>query len=234
MKFLRGWFGAAVLALAGLPATSMATLVDSANNPLNFSWSQTVLGSDGLNHTLTGSGTMAIAGFNTSQLTLTITLNNTSDIGGQGGERLTSFGFGIDPNATSVSFSDAADSGLIGAGWASGALPANVQGVEVCAIGGQNCSGGGNGGIFANTSDTFQIMLGGNWGSSVNIDPIGFKYQTGYGSFEFPSGGGGGGGSLPEPSTTALMGLGLAVMGIALFRRRRQHAARPFAQLAMT
>ena len=191
-----------------------------------------MLGSDGLNDMLTGSGTMAIAGFNTSQLTLTITLNNTSDIGGQGGERLTSFGFGIDPNATSVSFSDTADSGLIGAGWASGALPANVQGVEVCAIGGQNCSGGGNGGIFANTSDTFQIMLGGNWGSSVNIDPIGFKYQTGYGSFEFPSGGGGGG-SLPEPSSIALIGLGLAALGIAVYQRRRQQAPQSFARLAL-
>ncbi len=50
--------------------------------------------------------------------------------------------------------------------------------IEVCAFGGNNCAGGGNGGIYgAGGSDTFSILLGGTWGTSVDIAPIGFKYQ---------------------------------------------------------
>ena len=99
-EICEGMVGCAVLAL-GVPATSMATLVDSANDPLNFSWNQTVLGSDGWTTRLPAPARWPLL-VHTSQLTLTITLNNTSDIGGQGGQRLSSFGFGIDPNATSV------------------------------------------------------------------------------------------------------------------------------------
>jgi hypothetical protein len=147
-------------------------------------------------------------------LSVGVTLANTSQIGGQGGERLTGFAFGISPNATSVSLVDAADGGMIKAGWASGALPANVPGVEICAFGGVNCSGGANGGIYAGTSDFFTVLLGGTWGSSVDISPIGVRYQTGYGSFTFEAT------EVPEPSTVALVGLGLLGLGFARFRRR--------------
>ena len=92
--------------------------------------------------------------------------------------------------------------------------------VEVCAYGGSTCAGGGNGGIYAGTSDSFTLLLAGTWGSSVNIDPLALKYQTGYGSFEFsPTTG-----KLAEPSSIALAGLGFGLAGIAL-RRRRQNAA---------
>jgi hypothetical protein len=89
-----------------------------------------------------------------------------------------------------------------------------VPGVEVCAWGGSNCSGGSNGGIFAGTSDMFNVTLGRstNW-DSVTIDPIGLRYQTGYGSFTF----GTPGNSVPEPGPTALMTLGL--LGFWLRRR---------------
>lgn len=202
--------------LMGLPAVSMATLVSGgSNNPLAFSWSYNTGSS-----LLTGSGSMLLSGFNSSFLTVSVTLNNTSALGGQGGERLTSFGFGIDPNASSVGFLDAADGGLINAKL--GQNFPGIQGIEVCAFGGPNCAGGGNGGIYAGTSDSFAIVLGGNWGSSVNIDPIGLKYQTGYGSFEFSPNGGGG--NLPEPSSIALAGLGFGILGFGLRRRRESSA----------
>ncbi len=164
---------------------------------------------------------MAISGFNTSTLTVAVSLTNTSAIGGNGGERLTSFGFGIDPNATSIGFSDASDGGMIGAQAAFGALPANVAGIEVCAFGGNNCAGGGNGGIFgAGGSDAFTILLGGTWGSSVTIAPIGFKYQTGYGSFEFSTSTSSG--NAPEPGTASLALLGLGLLGAGFVLRRRK------------
>ena len=200
-------------ALIGVPTASMATLVSSnSNDPLTFDWSY-----DTGTSLLTGSGSMAISGFNSSLLSLQITLNNTSAIGGQGGERLTSFGFGIDPNANSVGFFDPYDnSGMINA--VLGQNFPGIQGIDVCAIGGKTCAGGSNGGVYAGTSDTFLVMLGGDWGSSVNIDPIGLKYQTGYGSFEFETGHRN---AVPEPASASLVGLGLGILGVGVVRRRK-------------
>lgn len=199
-------------ALIGVPTASMATLVSSGtNDPLNFDWSY-----DTGTSLLTGSGSMTVSGFNTSLLSVLVTLNNTSSIGGQGGERLTSFGFGIDPNATSVGFVDPFDStGMINA--VLGQNFPGIQGIDVCAIGGKTCAGGSNGGVFAGTSDTFLVLLGGNWGSSVNIDPIGLKYQTGYGSFEFTTGTH----SVPEPASASLVGLGFGMLALGVARRRK-------------
>ena len=213
---------AAALGLSILSANSYATMISAgSNNPLAFSWDYFTGTSN-----LTGNGTITLSGFNSSQLTANITLNNTSLIGGNGGERLTSFGFGISPNATGVTFSDANDAGMTGA--LLGQIP-SLATVEVCVFGGQNCSGGGNGGIYgAGGSDTFSILLAGNWGNSVEINPIGFKYQTGYGSFEFTTCTSNCGSTppgvteVPEPQTLALLGLGLA--GMAFTRKRKQAA----------
>jgi hypothetical protein len=204
----------AVAGLMSLPTASMATLVNSSD-PLNFSWSF-----DTGTSLLTGFGSMTLSGFNTDTLSVAVTLNNTSQLGGQGGERLTSFGFGIDPNATSISFADAADGGLIGASMSS--IP-SLATIDVCAYGGNNCSGGGGGGIWAGLSDTFTLLLGGTWGSSVNIEPIGFKYQTGAGSFEFTSSSSSSG-ALPEPASASLVGLGLGLLGFGFARRRKNDA----------
>lgn len=229
MHIVRG-LGCAIAAIAlALAATaSQAVLIGSgSNNPYAFSWSYNTGTS-----LLTGFGSMTISGFNSSVLSVTISLTNTSALGGAAGERLTAFGFGIDPSATSVGFVDAADGGMIAA--TPGASFPGVASIEVCAFGGANCASG-SGGIFAGTSDTFSIVLGGIWGSSVNVDPIAFSYQTGYGSFQFPSSSSGSSsgssssgssGGVPEPASTALVGTGLLLLASSFVFRRRTAATR--------
>jgi hypothetical protein len=191
---------AAALGLAS-GASHAIPITSTTNNPLAFSWSYLTDAAT----TLTGTGSLTVSGFNSSALDVAVMLTNTSALGGLGGERLTSFGFGIGPNATSVSFIDASDGGMRGAQFAFGALPANVVGIEVCAFGGPNCSGGGPGGIFgAGGTDSFIVRLLGTWGSSVDIAPIGLRYQTGYGSYTFESPPRI---EVPEPSAIALIGL---------------------------
>jgi len=197
---------AAALAFGASPAS--AVTVSSGDTPLLFTWSYS--SSAGL---LTGSGSMTVSGWGTSSLTTLIYLSNTS---GLSSNRLTSFGFGINPDATGISFSDTADGGMVNASLAN--IP-SLATIEVCAFGGPNCSGGGSGGILGGASDTFSIILAGTWGTSVDIDPIGFKYQTGAGSFEFTTSSGG---SVPEPGTLSLLGLGL--LGIGFMRRARKAA----------
>lgn len=199
---------AAVLAFS---SSAGAAIISSSDNTYDFSWNY-FTGS----HNLTGSGTLVVTGFNSSELSIAVTLTNTAPVGGRGGDRLTAFGFGIGPNATSLAFQDNADGGFTSGGLIrNGALSSNVPGVEICAWGGPNCSGGGNGGIYAGFSDTFSFLLGGSWGDSVNIDPIGLRYQTGNGSFTFSAGNGV---PVPEPGALTLLGLGL--LGLAAVRRR--------------
>jgi hypothetical protein len=189
---------------------AQATLVDSSNNVLNFSWSYNTGSS-----TLTGYGSMTFSGFGSTDLTAVTSLTNTSLLSS---ERLTSFGFGIDPNATQVFFSDSGDGGMIAAELST--IP-SLSTIEICAFGGQNCPGGANGGILGGASDEFTLLLKGTWGSFVDVAPIGFKYQTGYGSFEFLTSSGSSG-SVPEPNSGALTLLGLGLLGASFAMRRRR------------
>ena len=197
-------------------------------NTLNPSAAFTITRDDGFGSILAATGSVTVSGFNSSALTLHVILNNSSTLNGipyslADNVRLTGWGFGVDPNATGVTFSDAADGGLIDATLDN--LP-SLSGIEVCAWGGNNCSGGANGGIQAGSVDTFDLILAGFWGNSVNFDPLGVKFQTGFGSFEFACTGActtdGRIAALlvPEPQTLALIGLGL--LALAMIRRRAQ------------
>ena len=222
MNRLARWLCIAAVTFVSTASVAQgAIILSTADSIENFTWSFTTGGGA----VLDGSGSISATGFNSTSLVLTISLTNGASLAS---ERLTAFGFGITPNATAVAFSDVADDGIVGA-VLGGNFPA-FQTVEVCAYGGQNCAGGGNGGIpggLVNNSDTFVLTLTGTWGTSVTLDPVAFKYQTNAGSFEFDTGSGPGtgpgtatGSGLPEPTTTALLTMGVGMLGAAIRRRR--------------
>ena len=208
----------ATLGLALASGHASAFFIDNAGDSLNFSWSYA-----GGGYNLTGAGTMTATALSPGSLTLQILLKNNTTAANGNDARVTAFGLGIDPDATGVTFSDANDGGMINASLDS--IP-SLKTIEVCAFGGPNCSGGGNGGIFANgASDLFSLTVTGAFANGVTIDPLGYKYQTDHGSFEFScsttstTGQCGGGRTVPEPGSLALLGA-IATAYVTTRRRR--------------
>jgi MYXO-CTERM domain-containing protein len=236
---MRKFWSSVKVACIAVPAAAAAVgahaqLVISDASTYNFSWDFVT---PALNH-LTGTGTVQVNGLSTGSLTLAFTLNNTGTVPGQGGDRLTAFGFGIDPNATGIVFSDPQgnDGGMVDAALDNTAPIQNIGNgilVEVCAWAGNNCNGGSNGGLQVNQSDSFNIVLTGPWGSSITLNPVAFKYQTGNGSFEFTtsssssstSTSGESSGDTPEPGSAAMALLGLGLLGLGYRLRSRANAA---------
>jgi hypothetical protein len=212
-----------------LATPASAITITTLDAPVEFTISYDV--GNGLVLNATGSLTVT-DGFNSSFLTVHVLLNNSSTLNGvdltsAANVRLTAWGFGVDPNATGLQFLDAGDGGLVDASLDS--IP-SLSAIEVCAWGGNNCSGGGNSGIQAGSFDTFDLVLAGAWGNSVIFDPLGVKFQTALTSYEFQcrgtvactEGTPTADLAVPEPQSLALIGLGMIIL--AGFSRRKRTA----------
>jgi len=193
-------------------------------------------------YNLVATGTVTVSLLTSTEVDLTVTLNNDSTnannttISDPNNVRLAVWGFAITPDVTGVTFVDIADNGMIGA--ALGDIPSQKS-IEVCAFG-QSCSSGANLGILAGASDTFGLNMtrDANAGTTISLDLLGVKWQTDKGSFEFScsdcgipeastssSGGTGTSGQVPEPSSSALALLGLAMLGATFWKRRSSQRA---------
>src|SRR5437016_947897 len=108
---------AGIFIWALLPSSAAAIIITSLDTPVTF----TILQDIGGGTVLSATGSVRVtSGFNSSSLVMEVILNNASTLNGvpltsAANVRLTGWGFGVDPDATGVTFSDAADAGLIDA-----------------------------------------------------------------------------------------------------------------------
>jgi hypothetical protein len=207
-------------------ANASAVVINTMNTPVAFTISEDIGG--GIVLTATGSVTIT-AGLGTDALDLQVILNNDSTLNGQpytptDGVTLIGWGFGVDPDMTDVTFTNGSGSGMIDA-TPNESLP-GLTGIEVCAWGGNGCSGNLPGGILAGDTQTFSLVLAGTWGSSVTFDPIGARFRMGENFFSLqctgeclaPA-------AVPEPETVALVAIALLMMGWTVARKRRESRA---------
>jgi hypothetical protein len=207
-------------------ANASAVVINTMNTPVAFTISEDLGG--GIVLTATGSVTIT-AGLGTDALDLQVILNNDSTLNGQpytptDGVTLIGWGFGVDPDMTDVTFTNGSGSGMIDA-TPNESLP-GLTGIEVCAWGGNGCSGNLPGGILAGDSQMFSLVLAGTWGSSVTFDPIGARFRMGENFFSLqctgeclaPA-------AVPEPETVALVAIALLMMGWTVARKRRESRA---------
>jgi hypothetical protein len=199
-----------IIAVIGLsrPAAAAAILVNS-NTAFTVNWLNTSTNPD-----LSGQATFTISNYSSSSFDVAISnVKNTTAVSPLNA-RLTSFGFGLTPDATS--FGNKVNGTVYKWGFAN--FPAFQQ-VDVCAFGGQNCAGGSNGGLFAgqSTSDIMSMTVFGNFANGVMFNPVAVKFQTAIGSYEFD------GDPLvtPEPASLVLMGSGLIFAARKVRRLRR-------------
>jgi len=205
--------------MSAVPASATSILV-TGNTSFTVDWLYTATNPD-----LSGSATFTISSWTSAGFNLAISnIRNTTATSPDIDARLTSFGFGLTPDATG--FTNTVNGAVYS--WGFSNFPAFSQ-VDVCGFAGNNCAGGAGAGLDQGQStaagDIMSIHVNGSFANGVRFDPVPVKFQTSVGSFEFDS-------TVrqnppvPEPASLLLLSAGLAGGARAMIRRRRQAAAK--------
>jgi hypothetical protein len=182
----------------GQPIYEVSGLVQG--DQFDLSWG----GIDGVD----ASGTVTIAALTGTTADIHVALENLSTPISGNDPRLTSVGFLID-GFTSLA------SAMTGATYLTNAKHSSFPGFQTlpCATSGNNCAGGGNGGVPAGLSDAFTLKVNGTFSGELALSDFALKVQGGPGGDSFELAG------VPAPEPTAAGLLLLAVVGLALRRR---------------
>ena len=193
----------------GLPVYEVTGLVQG--DTFDIIWDYDTQG-----QTLSAEATINIVSLTANSAQVSIDLENTSTIG-----RITSFGLSVG-NFTSLG------TGTAGSDldeFSTSNFP-GFQSVAACATSGNNCAGGGNGGIVVGDSDSFTFALNGTFGSTptLTLDSFAIKVQSGPNgaSFELPGTPGDPSTPTPEPGSLLLLGSGLTGLGFLVRRKKAQ------------
>jgi hypothetical protein len=213
-----------LLAALLLSAQAGAIQISSSGDSWTVDWLVDASITPGLTQDLTATSNWLVSSYSSSQIVLDVTITNTTILAGLlTNADITSFGFGVAPNATASLLTAGTTFTKVGAG--SGpqqTYPGGFKGIDVC-IFFQNCSGGSApSGLRAGETDSLQLLLTGNFGSTTELLFFPAKFQTSQGSYEPGGCINCGGNNAPEPSILALLGIGLALVGFAHMRRSRR------------
>jgi hypothetical protein len=189
----------------GQPLYQVTGLV--AGDSFDVSWG----GVSGLDVT----GTVTVDSLSATNAGLSVTLDNMSTPISGGNPRVTSVGLEVG------GFSSLAST-VTGGSYLTLADDSNFPGytVDACATSGNNCAGGGSGGIPAGGNDAVTLDLDGTYSGTLTLANFGLKIQGGPGgnSFELA------GVPVPEPASVVLLAVGMAMLGVRPFLRRRTTA----------
>lgn len=208
--------GAALLALMARPAYATSITV-TGNTSFTVNWLKTDTDPD-----LSASARFTISNFTAGGFDLFVDqIMNTTAALPNINARLTIFGFGLSPDATYSSPVNGSDFS-----WRFSNFPG--FGTMECGSSGNNCAGGGSGGLNQGESMAggMSIHVSGPFSSGVTFSPIPAKFQTDLGSFEFegtittdnrttddPT--------VPEPASMVLVGSGFVLAANRLKRARQ-------------
>lgn len=189
------------------------------NQSFNVDWS-TSAGAG--NPQLTASSVWTILGFNSSSLTLKITLTNTTTDTATFKSAITGFGAGMTPNATGTFAASGQGSIFKNISPGKGpqqTFPGGFKNIDLC-VSSAGCSGGSfQGGLHAGVTDIMTVILSAAFGTTpetaLAFFPI--KFQTSAGSFE-PAGQVS---TVPLPTTLPLLAVALA--GLVMLGKKQCH-----------